>query len=80
MDAFTIKKLAGHHSISVSEAYVHPTPGPLERGFERFEAHAVPTKVPTVKSVALMMSWRKAPGIEVSTIFAGVVEWQTQRT
>ena len=37
-DAFTIKRLAGHSSITVSERYVHPTPEGLERAFERLEA------------------------------------------
>jgi hypothetical protein len=25
-DAFTIKKVAGHRSITISERYIHPTP------------------------------------------------------
>jgi len=50
-DAFTIKKIAGHYSISVSERYVHPTPEHVERVFERFQSHGVPTKVPTVENV-----------------------------
>lgn len=37
-DAFTIKRVAGHSSITVSERYVHPTPEGLERAFERLEA------------------------------------------
>ena len=46
-DAFTIKRIAGHSSITISERYVHPTPEHVERMFERFERHGVPTKVPT---------------------------------
>jgi integrase len=46
-DAFTIKRLAGHHSITVSEGYVHPTPEHVERTFERFQAYGAPTKVTT---------------------------------
>ena len=61
-DAFTIKRIAGQHSISVSERYVHATPEHVERMFERFEAYGLstdamnncsllnPTKVPTVES------------------------------
>lgn len=36
-DAFTIKRIAGHSSITVSERYVHPTPEGLERAFDRLE-------------------------------------------
>jgi len=52
MDAFTIKKLARHSSITISERYFHPTPEHLERAFERFEALGVTTKVTTVEQVA----------------------------
>ena len=36
-DSFTIKRIAGHSSVTVSERYVHPTPEGLERAFERLE-------------------------------------------
>src|SRR5262249_39629119 len=51
-DAFTIKRIAGHSSITISERYVHPTPEHVERTFERFEAHAVTTVLTTVEKVA----------------------------
>ena len=35
-DAFTIKKVAGHSSVTISEHYIHPTPEGQERAFERF--------------------------------------------
>jgi integrase len=35
-DAFTIKKVAGHSSVTISERYIHPTPESQERAFERF--------------------------------------------
>lgn len=35
-DAFTIKKVAGHSSVKISERYIHPTPEGQERAFERF--------------------------------------------
>lgn len=35
-DAFTIKKVAGHSSVTISERYIHPTPEVQERAFERF--------------------------------------------
>jgi integrase len=61
-DAFTIMKIAGHSSVTVSQRYVHPTPEGMERAFERLEdlnatkfaqegskIPKVPTKVPTVR-------------------------------
>ena len=35
-EAFTIKKVAGHSSVTISERYIHPTPEGQERAFERF--------------------------------------------
>ena len=35
--AFTVMRVAGHSSITVSQRYVHPSPESLERAFERFE-------------------------------------------
>ena len=35
-DAFTIKKVAGHSSVTISERYIHPTPEGQERAFGRF--------------------------------------------
>ncbi len=37
-DAFTIMRLMGHSSVTVSQRYVHPTPESVERAFARFEA------------------------------------------
>lgn len=37
VDAFTIMKIAGHSSITVSQRYVHPSPETVERAFERLE-------------------------------------------
>jgi integrase len=36
-DAFTIMRIAGHSSVTVSQRYVHPTPEGMERAFERLE-------------------------------------------
>ncbi len=38
VDAFTIMKIAGHSSITVSQRYVHPTSEAMERAFEKLEA------------------------------------------
>ena len=37
-DAFTIKLLMGHSSVTVSQRYVHLTPGALERALEKLQA------------------------------------------
>jgi integrase len=34
-EAFTIMKLMGHSSVTISRRYVHPTPETVERAFER---------------------------------------------
>jgi hypothetical protein len=34
---FTIMKIAGHSSVTVSQRYVHPTPEGMERAFERLQ-------------------------------------------
>jgi integrase len=36
-DAFTIMRIAGHSSVTVSQRYVHPTPETLERAFDRLD-------------------------------------------
>lgn len=36
-DAFTIMRIAGHSSVTVSQRYVHPSPETVERAFERLE-------------------------------------------
>lgn len=36
-DVFTIMKLMGHSSVTVSQRYVHPSPESIERAFERLE-------------------------------------------
>jgi len=37
-DAFTIMRLMGRSSVTVSQRYVHPTPEALERAVERLES------------------------------------------
>jgi integrase len=36
-DVFSIMRIAGHSSVTVSQRYVHPTPEGLERAFERLQ-------------------------------------------
>ena len=58
-DAFTIMRLMGHSSVTVSQRYVHPTPETLERAVERLQqlnqgsganVQKVPQEVPRVKN------------------------------
>src|ERR1022692_281736 len=62
-DAFTIMRLMGHSSVTVSQKYVHPSPETMERavqrlqtmnqGHEAAEGSRVPAKVPTEKMAKL---------------------------
>ena len=36
-EAFTIMRIAGRSSVTVSQRYVHPTPEAVERAFQRLE-------------------------------------------
>ena len=52
-DAFTIMKIAGHSSVTVSQRYVHPTPEGVERVFERLQdLNAVKFEEARVEAVA----------------------------
>ena len=37
VDVFTIMRIAGHSTVTVSQRYVHPSDEGLERAFERLE-------------------------------------------
>ena len=50
-DAFTIMRLMGHSTVTVSQRYVHPSPEALELAYERLTAmnsRQLPTYPPTV--------------------------------
>jgi site-specific recombinase XerD len=51
-DVFTIMKLMGHSSVTVSQRYVHPSPETIELAFERLTLMAkdrLPTNLPTAE-------------------------------
>jgi integrase len=52
VDAFTIMRIAGHSSITISQRYVHPSPESVERAFEKLEGSNRPVR-------------RKGPGIKL---------------
>jgi hypothetical protein len=52
VDAFTIMRIAGHSSITISQRYVHPSPESVERAFEKLEVSNQPPR-------------RMGPGIEL---------------
>ena len=52
-DAFTIMRLMGHSTVTVSQRYVHPSPEALELAYERMAAmnlRRLPTNSPTAGS------------------------------
>lgn len=60
-DAFTIMKIAGHSSVTVSQRYVHPTPEAVERAFQRLEtlntqARQVPAPEPEIRQLPATVS------------------------
>ena len=65
VDAFTIKRLAGHSSVTISEKYIHPTPEALERAFERLEDY---------NSQAAKSLPQEPKLLEAATVSATVVE------
>lgn len=55
VDTFTIMKIAGHSSVTVSQKYIHPSPEALERAFERleiFNGKVSDDEVPTIFTTA----------------------------
>jgi hypothetical protein len=49
-DAFTVMRLMGHSTVTVSQRYVHPSPESVELAFGRLTAlnfERVPTNSPT---------------------------------
>jgi len=57
-DAFTIMRIAGHSSVTVSQRYVHPSPESLETAFEKLDAmntsrRGVKAGVPTISTTAV---------------------------
>ncbi|HTR34922.1 MAG TPA: site-specific integrase [Bryobacteraceae bacterium] len=64
-DAFTIMRIAGHSSVTVSQRYVHPTPEGMERAFERLQELNA-TKFEEAKAEAV------AVGAETSSLPAKV--------
>jgi integrase len=57
VDAFTIMRIAGHSSITVSQRYVHPSPESLERAFERLEAFNSASNRQSETAVAEAEGW-----------------------
>lgn len=58
-DAFTIQRLAGHSSITISQKYVHPTPKHLENAISGLEKK-VGTAVVTSHKIRVLSGSRKA--------------------
>jgi integrase len=59
-DAFTIQKLAGHSSITISQRYVHPTPERLERAIGGLEHQTESPRSGTLSASTLPSTLRKS--------------------
>ncbi|MGA2184762.1 MAG: site-specific integrase [Bryobacteraceae bacterium] len=80
-DAFSIMKIAGHSSVTVSQRYVHPTPEGMDRAFERLEnlnaakfeqaeaevraEASVGSKVPTISTTVQQRGHKKSSQVIV---------------
>ena len=77
-DAFTIMKLMGHSTVTVSQRYVHPSPEAVELAFERLTAMNL-RRVPQISP-----QWNKAVKAWFNKVSVfNVPGWrnrQTQRT
>ena len=76
-DAFTIMRLMGHSSVTVSQKYVHPSSESMRTAIERMsEAARVPTNPPT----ALKVVESKKVQVAYKSMMPGWRNRQTQRT
>jgi hypothetical protein len=57
-DAFTIMKLMGHSTITMSQRYVHPVPETMERAIERMETLRGLGPIGTEPVTALERRWK----------------------
>jgi len=67
VDAFTIMRIAGHSSITVSQRYIHPTPEAVERAFERLQLSG------TGPDVEAEIEPKRLPAATVSATLEGAV-------
>jgi integrase len=71
-DAFTIMRIAGHSSVTVSQRYVHPTPEAVERAFQRLETlniqagQQLPITEPAIRQLPATISATVVPEDAVS--------------
>jgi integrase len=89
VDAFTIMRIAGHSSITVSQRYVHPSPEAMERAFEKLEAlnnrasirQTAKTLRPATNPATLQISpSRKLPVNSSLKRLGPLAQWLEQRT
>jgi integrase len=75
-DAFTIMRVMGHSTVTVSQRYVHPTPETLERAFERLEDRNLRAARALERTAAISSQNRPLPATVSATVEiqgAGVV-------
>jgi len=73
-DAFTIMRIAGHSSVTVSQRYVHPSPESLERAFERLD-----TMNTSLRGVARATAKAAVGAVGVATKSATVQKRKVQK-
>jgi integrase len=70
VDAFTIMRIAGHSTITVSQRYVHPTPEAMESAFEKLEALNDAKKGHTVGTPSLNAPRKHVQVVELKEMLA----------
>jgi integrase len=54
VDAFTIMRIAGHSSVTVSQRYVHPSNEAMERAIEKLDVQNVSVRIKVGTSIGTM--------------------------
>jgi len=85
-DAFTIMRLMGHSSVTVSQEYVHPSPETMERAVQRLHSLRPRARDGGLRLTACESPYSRfgrGPKNVVSLLFSSTPGWrnrQTQRT
>jgi len=77
-DAFTIMRIAGHSSVTVSQRYVHPTPEGMERAFQRLESLNVAKHAQAEAEAALEAAGGSRLPAKIPTVKNGRVRKSSQ--
>lgn len=64
-DAFTIMRLMGHSSVTISQRYVHPTPETMENAFLKLEDASREFEQNRIGVTTIFTTVEKAPGVKI---------------